>query len=81
VTLEGVFGETGRVVAVESIVPWTGGTPVTSLIDELRAAGLDPVVFGDALRPRRALQATQEAKQFIDPLIRADHAPVPGSYA
>lgn len=81
VVLEGVFGESGRELTVDVVVPWVGGTPVTTLIDELRAAGLDPVVFGDALRPRRALQAIQEAKQFIDPLIRAGSTLAPISYA
>lgn len=71
VRLDGVFGEKSHTVAVDSIVPWLGGTPATTLIDELRAQGIEPIVLGDALRPRRALQATQEAKAFIDTLTRA----------
>lgn len=66
VRLDGVFGETGRTVAASTLVPWCGGTPATGLIEKLRAGGLDPIVIGDALRPRRALHATQEAKQYID---------------
>lgn len=77
IDLEGVFGEPGASIEATTIVPWLGGTPETTLIEELRARGIEPVVFGDALRPRRALQATQEAKQFIDTLTRAPalHAP------
>lgn len=71
VQLDGVFGEKSHTLRADAIVPWLGGTPATVLIDELRTMGIEPIVFGDALRPRRALQATQEAKQFIDTLTRA----------
>ena len=71
IRLDGVFGGESRTVNADSIVPWLGGTPATALIDDLRSAGIEPLVLGDALRPRRALQATQEAKQLIDALTRA----------
>jgi len=76
VRLDGVFGEPGRTVRATTLVPWCGGTPTVALIDELRTAGLHPIVIGDALRPRRALHATQEAKQYVDELARPQTAHV-----
>lgn len=70
VRLQGVFGEADRTVAATSVVHWSGGVPRTDFIDQLRSTGLLPIVLGDALRPRRALHATQEAKQHIDELAR-----------
>jgi hypothetical protein len=58
-------------------VPWCGGTPSVGLIDGLRSAGLRPIVIGDALRPRRALHATQEAKHHVDELARQQAAQAP----
>lgn len=66
VRLDGVFGEAGRTIRATTVVPWCGGTPRTALIDQLRSDGLHPVVIGDALRPRRAVHATEEAKQCVD---------------
>jgi 2,4-dienoyl-CoA reductase-like NADH-dependent reductase (Old Yellow Enzyme family) len=74
VRLDGVFGERGRTVRATSLVPWCGGTPSVGLIDGLRSAGLRPIVIGDALRPRRALHATQEAKHYVDELARQQAA-------
>jgi dimethylglycine catabolism A len=74
VRLEGVFGEPARTVRAGTLVYWCGGTPVTGVADGLRAEGLVPVVLGDALRPRRALHATQEAKRFVDALVPATGA-------
>lgn len=73
VRLEGVFGETAGTVHADTLVYWCGGTPVTGLVDGLRSEGLSPIVIGDALRPRRALHATQEAKRFIDARVLATH--------
>jgi 2,4-dienoyl-CoA reductase-like NADH-dependent reductase (Old Yellow Enzyme family) len=75
VRLDGVFGEAGRRVRAATLVPWCGGTPTVGLIDQLRSDGLHLVVIGDALRPRRALHATQEAKQYVDELARRQAAP------
>jgi 2,4-dienoyl-CoA reductase-like NADH-dependent reductase (Old Yellow Enzyme family) len=77
VRLDGVFGERGRTVRATSLVPWCGGTPSVGLIDGLRSAGLRPIVIGDALRPRRALHATQEAKHYVDELARQQAAQAP----
>jgi 2,4-dienoyl-CoA reductase-like NADH-dependent reductase (Old Yellow Enzyme family) len=77
VRLDGVFGERGRTVRATSLVPWCGGTPSVGLIDGLRSAGLRPIVIGDALRPRRALHATQEAKHHVDELARQQAAQAP----
>jgi len=71
VRLEGVFGEAAHTVPADTLVYWCGGTPETALADQLRAHGRHPVVIGDALRPRRALHATQEAKRAIDALVSA----------
>jgi 2,4-dienoyl-CoA reductase-like NADH-dependent reductase (Old Yellow Enzyme family) len=79
VRLDGVFGEAGRTVQATTLVPWCGGTPRVGLIDQLRSVGLHPVVIGDALRPRRALHATQEAKQYVDELARRQAAYVSAS--
>ncbi|MFF1830641.1 NAD(P)-binding protein [Paenarthrobacter sp. NPDC058040] len=69
--LEGVFGQREKELRPDAVVAWFGGDPVTGLAEELRAKyGMEPVVIGDALRPRRALQATQEAKDLVDAQIR-----------
>ncbi len=69
VRLEGVFAEPAGTVDAETLVYWCGGTPVTGVADGLRTEGLSPIVIGDALRPRRALHATQEAKRCVDALV------------
>ncbi|MFP5345744.1 MAG: FAD-dependent oxidoreductase [Actinomycetes bacterium] len=69
VVLEGIFGEREHRVAATSVVPWRGGVPVTDLLEPLRAEGLDPMVIGDALRPRRAVDAVQEAKRAVDAVV------------
>ena len=71
VYLAGIFGEPERPVLADALVAWKGGTPVTDLVDALRRQhGLEPVVIGDALRPRRVLEATQEAKELVDVQIQ-----------
>lgn len=71
VYLGGVFGQPERAVRPDVLVAWLGGDPVISLADELRSKyGIEPVVIGDALRPRRALQATREAKDLVDAQIQ-----------
>ncbi|MCW2643689.1 MAG: hypothetical protein JWP76_5995 [Dactylosporangium sp.] len=81
VRLDGVFGEAGRTVHAATLVPWCGGTPTVALIEQLRSAGLHAVVIGDALRPRRALHATQEAKQYVDELARREVTTAPATQA
>jgi 2,4-dienoyl-CoA reductase-like NADH-dependent reductase (Old Yellow Enzyme family) len=71
VHLEGVFGEAGRSVAAATLVYCCGATPEVGLVEGLEGEGLSPIVLGDALRPRRALHATQEAKQRVDGLTVA----------
>jgi len=65
-----VFGEAEHTFAAASVVHWSGGTPRTDLIEQLRSVGLRPIVLGGALRPRRALHATKEAKQYVEGLTR-----------
>lgn len=68
VLLEGVFGGPDRLVPTDVMVGWSGGDPVRDLVDGLDGAGLDPLVIGDAVRPRRVLDATVEAKLTTDPV-------------
>lgn len=72
VTLAGVFGEPDRTVAADALVPWCGGVPNTGLADSLRRLGTDPVVIGDALRPRSATQAIQEARTAVNTILTGD---------
>ncbi|WP_449278908.1 hypothetical protein [Leucobacter sp. GX24907] len=50
------------------MVTWAGGDPDLSLADDLRELGIEPIVIGDALRPRRVTEATQDAKRLTDPI-------------
>lgn len=74
VRLEGVFGGPDQWVRADVLVGWAGGDPDMSLVDELRAAGIDPLVIGDQLRPRRVTDAIGDAKRVADAL-RPMHTP------
>jgi 2,4-dienoyl-CoA reductase-like NADH-dependent reductase (Old Yellow Enzyme family) len=66
--LEGVFGGAPRWVEADVVVPWLGGVSRTELVDELRAGGREPILVGDALRPRRVEDAVAEAARAVDSL-------------
>ncbi|WP_161958570.1 FAD-dependent oxidoreductase [Ornithinimicrobium cavernae] len=76
VVLDGVFGGPATRVPADVVVAWAGGDPDTSLRAELRSAGLDPLLIGDLLRPRRVADATADAKNATDAL-RPTPAQVP----
>ena len=69
--LEGVLGERDRVVEADTIVPVHGGVSEAGLARRVGAAGLEPHVIGDALRPRRAHHAIQDAKEQLERLREA----------
>jgi hypothetical protein len=58
-------------VRADSLVGWSGGDPVRSLEPELREAGFEPLIIGDAQRPRRVWDATVEAKRATDALVHS----------
>jgi 2,4-dienoyl-CoA reductase-like NADH-dependent reductase (Old Yellow Enzyme family) len=66
VVLEGVFGETAPTIAAGTWVPWSGGVPVNALAEALGGRGPQVMVIGDALRPRRVVDALSEAKAAVD---------------
>ncbi len=68
----GVFGEPGVQVAADALVPWCGGVSNTDLVSDLRRLGLEPAVIGDALRPRSALQAVQEARTAVNAILAGE---------
>ncbi|MER5217403.1 FAD-dependent oxidoreductase [Streptomyces sp. NPDC002838] len=70
VVLEGVFGGPSVTVQADSLVGWSGGDPVRDLDSGLRERGMEPLVIGDALRPRRVTDATADAKRVTDALTR-----------
>lgn len=76
VELEDIFGVGRQKVAVDAIVSWAGGDPDPTLADELRELGIEPIVIGDALRPRRVTEATQDAKRLTDPITAGEPATV-----
>lgn len=78
VRLDGVLGEPSRSVPADALVAWRGGVPVTALADELRERGVEPVVIGDALRPRNVLQAVQEARAAVETILHERAARRPG---
>jgi 2,4-dienoyl-CoA reductase-like NADH-dependent reductase (Old Yellow Enzyme family) len=55
--LRGVFGESRPAVDVDAVVVCREGRSQTQLLAPLREAGMEPLVVGDALRPRRAHDA------------------------
>jgi 2,4-dienoyl-CoA reductase-like NADH-dependent reductase (Old Yellow Enzyme family)/thioredoxin reductase len=66
VVLEGVFGEAAPTLAADALVTWAGGVPVNDLVAGLADHGLRVEVIGDALRPRRVVDALSEAKAAVD---------------
>jgi 2,4-dienoyl-CoA reductase-like NADH-dependent reductase (Old Yellow Enzyme family) len=66
VVIAGVFGESGSALPADFLVTWSGGEPDLTLRAGLTAAGHKPLIVGDALRPRRFVDATSEAKQIAD---------------
>ena len=70
VELVDIFDVNREPVKVDAVVTWAGGDPQLGLVDELREAGIDPMLIGDALRPRRVLEATEDAKRVTDPITR-----------
>ena len=73
VDFSGVFGGPSSTLAADVVVAWCGGDPVLDLRAGLEAAGFEPLVIGDALRPRRVTDATADAKSVTDAL-RAESA-------
>ncbi|WP_293782424.1 FAD-dependent oxidoreductase, partial [uncultured Aeromicrobium sp.] len=68
VELAGVLGGPSRRLRADVLITWAGGTPNTELARDLRQRGLAPLLIGDALRPRRVVDATADAKRVTDPL-------------
>ncbi|MBF4160731.1 oxidoreductase [Nocardioides acrostichi] len=66
VRLAGVFGGEDRMISTDSFVGWSGGMPLLDLVGSLELAGVSPLIIGDALRPRRVMDATGDAKQATD---------------
>lgn len=66
VRLEGIFGGPGRSIAADHLVTWNGGEPDLTLSAELTALGVEHMLIGDAVRPRRFADATEEAKSSVD---------------
>jgi hypothetical protein len=58
--LRGVFGEARPAVDVDAVVVCGEGRPRTELVAPLREAGIEPLLVGDALRPRRAHDAVAD---------------------
>jgi hypothetical protein len=81
VRLEGILGEPSRSIVPDHLVTWNGGEPDLALSAQLNALGVEHMIIGDAVRPRRFADATAEAKSSTDawkPVIpaNADHAPL-----
>jgi thioredoxin reductase len=58
--LRGVFGESRPAIDVDAVVVCREGRPQTQLVAPLRRAGIEPLLVGDALRPRRAHDAVAD---------------------
>lgn len=76
VTIAGVFGESQVELPADTLVSVAGGDPATALYTSLLSAQADVHLIGDALRPRRATDATGDAKEVVDRLLPAP-APTP----
>jgi 2,4-dienoyl-CoA reductase-like NADH-dependent reductase (Old Yellow Enzyme family) len=66
VQFEGIFGERGLSIAADRLVTWSGGSPDLTLSKQLSAVGVPHTLIGDAVRPRRFVDATAEAKSATD---------------
>jgi len=71
VELDGVFGEARGAQRTDVVVAWRGGASCHGLADELRAAGAHPIVIGDALRPRRVVDAVAEGARTAESIIES----------
>jgi hypothetical protein len=58
--LRGVFGESRSPVDVDAVVLCREARPQTQLLAPLREAGMEPLLVGDALRPRRVHDAVAD---------------------
>ena len=58
--LRGVFGEARPAIDVDAVVVCREGRPRTGLLAPLREARIEPLLVGDALRPRRAHDAVAD---------------------
>jgi hypothetical protein len=58
--LRGVFGECRPAVDVDAVVICREGRPQTQLLAPPREAGIEPLLVGDALRPRRVHDAVAD---------------------
>jgi|SRR4051794_41592793 hypothetical protein len=58
--LGGVFGESRPAIDADTVVVCREGRPQTELLAPLREAGIEPLLVGDALRPRRAHHAVAD---------------------
>ena len=67
-SFEGIFGEAGHDLPADLLVSWSGGDPDLTLAHELDQLEVSYALIGDALRPRRFLDATNEAKLVTDPI-------------
>jgi 2,4-dienoyl-CoA reductase-like NADH-dependent reductase (Old Yellow Enzyme family) len=79
VILEAVFGGPEVTRRADSLVGWSGGDPVRALERDLCDAGFEPLIIGDALRPRRVLDATVDAKRVADAVAHSPHIARGGS--
>lgn len=64
-----LFGGPTTWLPADVLVPWCGGSPVTDLIGTVRSQYEHSFVLGDALRPRRVLDAMQEARLVANSVI------------
>ena len=75
VELEDIFEVNRETLRVDAVVTWAGGDPQLGLVDELKAEGISPALIGDALRPRRVSEATEDAKRVTDPITMGEPVP------
>jgi 2,4-dienoyl-CoA reductase-like NADH-dependent reductase (Old Yellow Enzyme family) len=73
--LQGVFGESRPAVDVDAVVVCREGRPQIELLGPLREAGLEPLLAGDALRPRRAHDAVADGARVAREVPSASVAP------
>ncbi|MFE5707358.1 NAD(P)-binding protein [Rhodococcus koreensis] len=66
-----VFGAGTHSIEADALVTWRGGIPAHPLVFPTEPSAAQTHVIGDALRPRRVLHATRDAKRVVDGLVRA----------
>lgn len=74
ITFEGVFGGPAVTLPADALVGWSGADPENPLAASLQEAGFEPLTIGDALRPRRVVDATAEAKEATDGIAQRPFA-------